>query len=253
MASKFDDPDTSNLSSARTSSETVNMTAAVARPVWANTPSTPHRVDAYSVLQSQHLAQIPTASLREQVVKSFGKSISAEFKWIIKNPEVSVSLKEIRGMYDAMRPKLAAVALRILLDAFLNILGYEPVKWTEDETAEWTAKQKDASSIRGKVVKNSEVKLLQEGFTEREIRVLFAASLRTELNNSAHQMKLGVADSLLGNMDIDLIRKQAVKKAFRYVCGMGIDEVDPKSDDILTTSGIQSGHADEHLFDGEDR
>ena len=54
-------------------------------------------------------------------------------------------------------------------------------------------------------------------------------------------------------MDIDPIRKQAVKKAFRYVCGMGIDEVDPKSDDILTTSGIQSGHADEHLFDGEDR
>ena len=126
------------------------------------------------------------------------------------------------------------VALRILLDAFLNILGYEPAKWSEEETAEWTAKQKDASSIRGKVVKNSEAKLLQKGFAEREIHVLFAASLRTELNNSAHQMKLVVAASLLGNMDIDPIRKQAVKKAFRYVCGMGIDEVDPKSADILS-------------------
>lgn len=70
-------------------------------------------------------------------------------------------------MYDAMRPWLVVVALRILLDAFLNILGYEPAKWSEEETAEWTAKQKDASSIRGKVVKNSEAKLLQKGFAER--------------------------------------------------------------------------------------
>jgi hypothetical protein len=137
-----------------------------------------------------------------------------------------------------MRPQLTAVALRILLDAFLKYLGYEPAKWAEDETAEWRAKGKDAKSIRGRVVKNSEGKLLQEGFTEREIRVLFAASLRTELNDSAHQMKLGIAASLLGSMEIDPIRQQAVKKAFRYVCGIPVDEVDPKSNDILTTSGI---------------
>jgi hypothetical protein len=142
-----------------------------------------------------------------------------------------------------MRPQLTAVALRILLAA----------KWTEDETAEWRAKGKDAKSIRGRVVKHSEGKLLKEGFTEREICVLFAASLRTELNDWAHQMKLSTAASLLGSMETDPIRQQTVKKAFRYVCGIPIDEVDPKSNDILTTSGImQSGNADDHLFEGED-
>ena len=274
MASKFDDTDTSSarvkakmVSSFNSLSHTTSTkTSAVPRHVWADSPLTPHRVDAYSVVQSQHLEQIPTASLREQVVKSFGKSTATEFdtlegevkkisfyespeKWIIKNPEIRVSWRQMRDV----RPQLTAVALRILLDAFLKILGYEPAKWTAKETAEWRAKGKDAKSIRGKVVMNSEGKLLKEGFTEREIRVLFAASLRTEIIDSAHQMKLSLAASLLGSMEIDPIRQEAVKKAFRYVCGIPIDEVDPESKDILTTSGImQSGNADEHLFEGED-
>jgi hypothetical protein len=264
MASKFDDTDTSSarvkakmVSSFNSLSHTTlsTKTSAVPRHVWADSSLTPHRVDAYSVVQSQHLERIPTASLREQVdipegeVKKISVYESPE-KWIIKNPEIGVSLRQMR---DDMRPQLTAVALRILLDAFLKILGYEPAKWTAKETAEWRAKGKDAKSIRGKVVMNSEGKLLKEGFTEREIRVLFAAYLRTEINDSAHQMKLSRAASLLGSMEIDPIRQEAVKKAFRYVCGIPIDEVDPESKDILTTSGImQSGNADEHLFEGED-
>jgi hypothetical protein len=51
-------------------------------------------------------------------------------------------------------------------------------------------------------------------------------------------------------MEINPIRQQAVKKAFRYVCGIPIDEVDPKSNDILTASGIiQSANADDHFFE----
>jgi hypothetical protein len=118
-----------------------------------------------------------------------------------------------------MRPQLAAVALRILVDAFLKILGYEPAK-----TAEWVSKGKDAGSIRGRVVKNSNAKLLEAGFTQPEIQALFAASLRTEMNNATHQMKLGVAASLLAGMDIDPINKEAVKKAFHYVSGFEIDQ-----------------------------
>ena len=130
----------------------------------------------------------------------------------------------MRTLYDAMRPQLAAVALRILVDAFLKILGYEPAKWTEEETAEWVSKGKDAGSIRGRVVKNSNAKLLEAGFTQPEIQALFAASLRTEMNNATHQMKLGVAASLLAGMDIDPINKEAVKKAFHYVSGFEIDQ-----------------------------
>ena len=70
----------------------------------------------------------------------------------------------------------------------------------------------------------------------------------TELNDSAHQMKLGTAASLLGR-EINPIRQQAVKKAFRYVCGIPIDEVDPKSNYILTASGI---NADDYFFEAED-
>jgi len=231
-----------------------------------------HRTELMRTLFSNRniWQKIPTASLREQVVRSFGQAVSSEFeipegdvekiskyespeKWIVKNPEVSVSLREMRTLYDAMQPQLAAVALRILVDAFLKILGYEPAKWTEKETAEWVSKGKDASSIRGSVVKNSNAKLLEAGFTQREIQVLFAASLRTEMNDAAHQMKLGVAASLLAGMDIDPVKKEAVKKAFHYVSGFEIDQVDPKSKDILTTSGISSGHTDDHLFDGEER
>ena len=115
------------------------------------------------------------------------------------------------------------------------------------------SKGKDAKSIRGRVVKDSQAKLLCEGFTDPEIRALFSASLRTELNDPAHQMKLGTAASLLGSMEVNPIRQQAVKKAFRYVCGIPIDEVDPKSTDILTAGGIiQSANADDHLFEAED-
>ena len=204
------------------------------------------------------------------MVRSFGQAVSSEFeipeghvekiskyespeKWVIKNPEASVSFREIRILYDAMQPQLAAVALRILVDAFLKILGYEPAKWTEEETAEWVSKGKDASSIRGSVVKKSNAKLLEAGFTQPEIKALFAASLRTNMNNAAHQMKLGVAASLLAGMDIDPIKKEAVKKAFHYVSGFEIDQVDPKSKDILTTSGISSGHTDSYLFAGGER
>jgi hypothetical protein len=109
-----------------------------------------------------------------------------------------------------MRPQLAAIALRILLDAFLHVLGYRPAQWTAEET-EWRAKQKDASSIRGKIVKDSEGKLLEEGFTTGEIRALFAASLRTD---SAHIMKLHLAASVLRDMNIEAVPKKAVEKAF---------------------------------------
>ncbi|OXV10721.1 hypothetical protein Egran_01518 [Elaphomyces granulatus] len=176
------------------------MTAAVVRPVFADTPSTPHRVDAYSVLQSQHLTEIPTASLREQVVRSFGQAVSSEFEI----PEGHVE----------------------------KISKYESPE---------------------NVVKKSNAKLLEAGFTQPEIKALFAASLRTNMNNAAHQMKLGVAASLLAGMDIDPIEKEAVKKAFHYVSGFEIDQVDPKSKDILTTSGVSSGHTDSYLFAGGER
>jgi len=100
------------------------------------------------------------------VVREFGKSLSKELslpegrverittfespeKWVVHHDDKSY-----------VSPQLASVTLRILLDALLHLLGHRPVEWTDKEKAEWKAKQKDGNSLRGKVVRNSEGKLL---------------------------------------------------------------------------------------------
>ena len=242
--------------------------AAVARLIEADTPSTPHRIDAYAVLKAQHLDPISPISRREMVVREFGKSLSKDLslpegrvekittfespeKWVIHHDDKSYA--SIKDMLVFMRPPIASVILRILLDALLYLLGHRPVEWTDKEKAEWKAKQKDGNSLRGKVVRNSEGKLLQEGFTTAEIRALFAATLRTELNDSAHTMRLPLAASILKHLDVTAVSKTAVEKAFKFVCGVGMDQVDPRSDLILTSTGIRSGHADQYMFEGEER
>jgi hypothetical protein len=90
---------------------------------------------------------------------------------------------------------------------------------------------------------------LEEGFTAAEIRALFAATLRTELNDHAHMIKLHLAASVLEHLDVQAAPKKAVEKAFRLVCGVGMSEVDPKSDLLLTATGVRSGPADQYLFE----
>jgi len=48
-------------------------------------------------------------------------------------------------------------------------------------------------------------------------------------------MKLHLAASVLENMNVKAVPKKAVEKAFQFVCGMGMDDVDPKSNHILTS------------------
>jgi hypothetical protein len=97
-------------------------------------------------------------SRREAIVREFGKSLSKGLslpegrvekitafespeKWVVHDDDKSyVSIKDMPCA--CMRPQLAAVALRILLDALLHLLGHRPVEWTDKEKAEWKAKQK---------------------------------------------------------------------------------------------------------------
>jgi hypothetical protein len=231
-------------------------------------PSTPHRLDAYAVIKKQELEALSPLSRREDVVREFGKEVSKQLnvsegtvkkittfespeKWIVENDQFSHSMEDIRGF---MRPHLAATALRILLDAFLHKLGYRPVAWTAEETEEWKAKQKDANSIRGKVVKDSEHLLLEKGFTKDEVRALFAASLKAELNNAAHTMKLRLAVSVLHDMKVKAGYQRAVDKAFEFVCGMQMSDVNQRSNKVLTSTGLQSSDdlMEDWMFEAND-
>jgi len=66
-------------------------------------------------------------------------------------------------------------------------------------------------------------------------------------------MRLPLAASVLKHLDVTAVSKKAVEKAFKFVCGVGMDQVDPKSDLILTSTGIRSGHANQYMFEGEER
>jgi len=174
------------------------------------------------VIKKQELEALSPLSRREEVVRAFGKSISKQLnvpegtvkkitmfespeKWVVENDQFSFSMEDMRAY---MKPHLASMALRILLDAFLHKLGYRPVTWTVAETDQWKAKQKDANTVRGKVVKDSEHLLLSKGFTKDEIRALFAATLRVELNNAAHNMKLRLVVSVLQDMKVKAVSWQ---------------------------------------------
>jgi hypothetical protein len=53
-------------------------------------------------------------------------------------------------------------------------------------------------------------------------------------------MKLHLAASVLRDMNIEAVPKKAVEKAFQFVCGIKMDDVNTGSNDILTSTGIQS-------------
>ena len=57
--------------------------------------------------------------------------------------ECPSSIKQIKALANYMRPQPAAMALRILLDAFLHLLGYRPVTWTAEESQDCRVGSKD--------------------------------------------------------------------------------------------------------------
>src|SRR5204862_8361983 len=104
----------------------------------------------------------------------------------IYNEQISGSLASISILQDSH----SLLALRVLLDAFLYKLGYRSIEWTAEETMEWEQRKQAAGCTRGQIIKASKAYLLQSGFTESELSVLFSASNRTLMNSAAHQMSM---------------------------------------------------------------
>jgi len=241
------------------------------RSIFRDPPTTPHRVDIYTVIHKHALNPISPLSRREQVVKSCAESVASNFginhhndivekistfespeKWVIYNDHIARSIALNSGIQNGMKKNFSLLALRILLDAFLHKLGYRAMEWTEEERVQWEQKKQSVGLTRGQAIKTSKGHLVQFGFTEPELSALFSADKRTEMNSAAHEM--GINDMVSGLQYLDMVEtsRSAVEKAIEYVCGVKMKDIDPKSKDIVTSTGIQSRPmGDQWLFDEE--
>ena len=181
----------------------------------------------------------------ESTVEKISNFESPE-KWTIYNKQVARSTT----LYTRTKRTFSRLALRIMLDAFLYKLGYRAIEWTKEEIAQWEQKKQAAGLTRGQIIKKSESHLMHFGFAESELSALFNANNRTEMNSAAHEMEIRDMVSSLEDLDISEISRSAIEKAFEYVCGIKMKDVDPKSHDIITSTGIRSGpEKDQWLFD----
>jgi hypothetical protein len=184
----------------------------------------------------------------ESTVEKISNFESPE-KWAIYNKQVARSTTLYRGM----KRNFSRLALRIMLDAFLYKLGYRAIEWTKEETAQWEQKKQATGFTRGQIIKKSKSHLMHFGFAESELSALFNANNRTEMNSAAHEIEINDMVSSLEYLNISEISRSAIEKAFEYVCGIKMKDVDPKSHDIITSTGIRSGPVeDQWLFDDEE-
>ncbi|KAN0068016.1 hypothetical protein V8E54_013944 [Elaphomyces granulatus] len=187
-------------------------------------------------------------ALRKDAVKFFGKSISEQFnvgettvekisqfefpeKWIVRNDDWAEC---IRGT----QYHLTGIAIRVLLDAFLYLLGYRPIEWTPEEKAAWEEKKREFNSTRSCAVETSKDRLIEFGFTEAEIAALFSANFRMDMNTAAHSMEARTMVFLLKNMRIKAVYRNALEKVFAFICGVKMNEVAPDSNLVITTTGV---------------
>jgi hypothetical protein len=93
---------------------------------------------------------------------------------------------------------------------------------------------------------------VQFGFVQSELAALFNANNRTEMNSAAHEIEINDMVASLEYLDITEISRSAIEKAFEYVCGVKMKDVHPKSQDIITPTGVKSRQMkDQWLFDEE--
>jgi hypothetical protein len=237
------------------------------RSIVNDPPETPHRVDVYTVARKHELDALSPLSRREQTVKSCAESMANDFgvdhnestvekisnfespeKWTIYNGRIAESLALNRGV----QYNLSRLALRVLLDAFLYKLGYRAIEWTEEETMQWEQRKQAAGLSRGQTIKKSKNYLMQSGFTESELSALFSANNRTQMNSAAHEIEINTMVASLKCLDMAETSRSAVEKAFEFVCGVNMKDVDPNSKDLVTSTGIMSRPMrDQWLFDEE--
>jgi len=230
-------------------------------------PETPHRLDVYTVASKYELAAQSPLSRREQTVISCARSVAGKFelddkentiekiskfespeKWAIYNEQISASL----ASSSVLQYSHSLLALRVLLDAFLYKLGHRAIEWTAEETMEWEQRKQAAGRTRGQTIKESEAYLLQSGFTESELSALFSVSNRTLMNSAAHQMEMRGMVAGLKWLDAEDTPRSAIEKAFEFVCGMKMKDVNPKSKDIVTVKGIaRIPKRDQWMFEEE--
>ena len=169
-------------------------------------------------------------------------------KWAIHNKQIA----QANALRDEVKHSFSLLALRVLVDAFLYKLGYRGVEWTKEETVQWEQKKQAAGLTRSQTIVKSTGHLTQFGFNESELSALFSASIRTEMNAATHSMKINAMVMSLNCLDGTETSRSAVKKAFEYVCGVKMEDVDTMSQDIITSTGIQSGPGrDKWLFEEE--
>ena len=184
---------------------------------------------------------------KENIIEKISKFESSE-KWAIYNEQISGSLASISILQDSH----SLLALRVLLDAFLYKLGYRSIEWTAEETMEWEQRKQAAGCTRGQIIKASKAYLLQSGFTESELSVLFSASNRTLMNSAAHQMSMRGMVAGLKWLDTEDTPRSAIEKAFEFVCGMKMKDVNSKSKDVITIKGIvRTLKRDQWMFEEE--
>lgn len=178
-------------------------------------------------------------------------SFESPEKWTTHHKEVS-NFADSAILFKAMKHNLSLLALRVLLDAFLNKLGYRNVEWTLEERAEWEHKKRSAGLTRDQLIEKYKGQLIGYGFSESELSALFNADKRTEMNSALHEMKINEIVASLGGLAVSEESRSAIEKAFYYVCGFKIQDVDPNSQDVITSKGICSrAIRDEWLF-GDD-
>jgi len=235
------------------------------RSIIDDPPTTPHRVDVYAVVRKHQLDALSPPSRREQTVKSCAESLADDFsvkrdettvekisefespeKWAVYSNTISESVAVNCGL----KHSLSLLALRVLLYAFLYKLGYREIEWTKEEREQWQQKKQAAGLTRGLIIKKSKNDLMQSGFTESELFALFSANNRTEMNSAAHEMEISTMVVGLKYLNLSEIHRSAVEKAFKYVCGINTKDVDSKSRDIVTLTGVVPGPVrDDWLFE----
>jgi hypothetical protein len=155
-------------------------------------------------------------------------------KLVVSNPRLS---KAAIVNHAIIQQYLALPALRVLLDAFLYKIGYRPMNWTAEDRHQWNPKEAQAGLTRQQAIDSSNTQLKAFGFTDNELLSLFSAEKR--LNEAAHRMRVVAVGAALEELDVSVHNFQAIEKAFRYVTGFSIGEVDPHCTAILGARGME--------------
>jgi hypothetical protein len=107
-------------------------------------------------------------------------SFESPEKWAIRNKQVA-QFAESTVLFEAIKHNFSLLALRVLLDAFLYMLGYHGIEcheWTQKEKAPWERKKQASGLTRDQKYKGH---LMEYGFADSELLALFNAATRLAL------------------------------------------------------------------------